>query len=442
MPRDFPHASTVEGVRFTAQVVLPNVIQGLFRRRRRAVAVAKRLGVDGQAVGLIAGLRRRHGPGPIWIRAVKDEALLVTSRDDVRRVLEGAPHPFAADPEAKKRGMAHFQPDALTISRGPLWEKRRRFTEAVLDTGQPQHRLAGRFRSVVGEEAAALLSTRGGRLEWDPFNDAVRRVTRRVVLGDRARDDEEVSDLLGKLMDEANGLPSKHSEHFEPFMARIREYVSAAEEGSLAGLTAEAPADEETRAEGQLVHWLFALGDTLAINAFRALALIASHPRQRAAVEEELGSADLAEAPGIVGLSYLEACLEEAMRLWPTTPLLSREAVEDVEWDGAVIPAGTQVFISNLFNHRDSETHDYANRFEPEAWTEGDAGDDWSFNHLSHGPQGCPGAGLALFVGKALLADLLTQRRLELLAPKLDPERPLPHSLDFFEVRFELGPRA
>ena len=38
---DFPHASILEGIRFTAQVAVPNVIQGLFRRRRHApVAVA------------------------------------------------------------------------------------------------------------------------------------------------------------------------------------------------------------------------------------------------------------------------------------------------------------------------------------------------------------------------------------------------------------------
>jgi cytochrome P450 len=444
---DLPSASLVEGVRFTLQAMLPNVVQGLFRRRPRAVAAATKLNVDRHAVGLIGGIRRSHGPGPAWVRVGTDQMLLVLSTDDVRRALEGSPHPFAPDPDAKRRGMSHFQPDALTISRGEAWENRRRFAEAVLDTAKPVHRLADRFVAVAGVEGAALLDhvggAGGGELRWDVFHRAFQRITRQVVLGDSAADDEELTDLLATLMGEANGLPKERSESFEPFMAKLRGYVEAAEAGSLVGLFGDAPSDEETRVERQVTHWLFAMGDTLPANAFRALALIASHPRQRAAVEAELAAAGGEgglDAGGLASLAYLEACLGEAMRLWPTTPVLSRETLEETEWDGGAVPPGTQVLISNTFNHRDPERHEFADRFAPEEWTEGGAAEDWSFNHLSHGPQGCPGAGLALLIGKAVLAELVSQRRFRLLEPKLDPDRPLPHMLDFFGLRFGVEP--
>jgi hypothetical protein len=45
-------------------------------------------------------------------------------------------------------------------------------------------------------------------------------------------------------------------------------------------------------------------------------------------------------------------------------------------------------------------------------------------------------------VGKSLLADLLTRRRIELLEPKLDPGRPLPYMLDFFSLRLRAGARS
>ena len=416
---------------------MPNVLQGLFWRRERVVAIASRLGVDRLAVGLVGRLRDRYGPGPVWVRVARDRALLLLSVDDVRRVLEGSPDPFAPDPDAKRRGMSHFQPHALTLSRGEAWENRRRFTEAVLDTGKPAHRLADRFLAVAREESGELLreADAAGRLEWTPFHRAFRRITRRIVLGDRAREDEQVSDLLATLMAEANKLPKEHSEHFDPFMAKLDEYVAAAEPDSLVDLFDQAPSDPRTEVEGQIPHWMFAMADTLATNAFRALALIASHPRQRERVEQEL-----AEAPAVAGLEYLEGCLEEAMRLWPTTPLLSRETSAEVSWDGASVPTGTQILISNTFNHRDRSRHDFADRFAPEAWVEGDAREDWSFNHFSHGPQGCPGAGLALFVGKAVLAELLTQRQVRLLEPSLNPDRPLPHMLDFFRLRFAVEP--
>ena len=144
---DFPHASIIEGVRFTAQVALPNVVQGLFRRRRKAVAVAGRTGADKLAVGFMSGLRRSYGDGPVWIGIppipAKSEALLLIGADPIRRALEGSPDPFASDPEPKKSGMSHFQPHALTISRNPEWEERRRFTESVLDAGTAQ--LSDRF---------------------------------------------------------------------------------------------------------------------------------------------------------------------------------------------------------------------------------------------------------------------------------------------------------
>jgi hypothetical protein len=173
---DFPRASLLEGIRFTAQVAVPNVIQGLFRRRRSAVAVATRTGADGLAVGFVASLKRSYGDGPVWIRVAKDEGLLLLGRGPIRRVLEGSPDPFAADPEPKRSGMSHFQPDALTISRGADWEDRRRFTDAVLGGGASQ---AEDFASISAEEAAALPA----EVDWDIWNRAVRRATRRIILG-------------------------------------------------------------------------------------------------------------------------------------------------------------------------------------------------------------------------------------------------------------------
>ncbi len=180
--------------------------------------------------------------------------------------------------------------------------------------------------------------------------------------------------------------------------------------------------------------------DTLAINSLRCLALLGSHPRQLGEVAAELERAPegFDTAAGVASLEYLEACLEEAMRLWPTTPMLSRQTISDIDWDGAAVPADTQVVIVNTFLHRDRERHDFADRFAPEAWTKGAAADDWSFNHLSHGPQGCPGSSLALFVGKTMLATVLAGHRPRLVAPRLDPGRPLPRMLDFFSVRVAL----
>lgn len=436
-PRDLPSASLVDNVQFNQAIIVPNAVQGLFRRRPGPVGVATRLDLDGRAIRLMQGFKQRYGPGPVWVRVMADRALLCLDVEDVARTLDGSPHPFASDPAAKRKGMGHFQPDALTLSRGELWANRRAFTEAVLETPREVHSLAEGFLDIVVEEVEGLIVSVGAApLDYDAWHAMFRRLVRRVVLGESAAADEEISRLLGTLMSQANGLPSEPSEEYDAYVALLDGYVARAEPGSLTSRFSAAPHDVDTRVAGQVTHWLFALQDTLATNTLRALALLATHPQQRAMVDRELEGE---EAP------YLAGCLQETMRLFPTTPLLSRETLVDIAWNGVSVPAGTQVLIVNGFHHRDASAFAYADRFAPEEWTDGDAGRQRAFNHFSSGPQGCPGANLAVLLGTAVLAQVL--RGLPDLAVTdgggaLDPGRPLPYSLNPYGLRFAAGAAA
>jgi cytochrome P450 len=431
---DFAEASTLDGVRFTAQVAVPNVLQGLFRRRRRIAGIATMVGADTQAVRFYEGLVRDKTE-PFYIRVGTDKSLLVHLPEDIQAVLDGSPDPFASDPDAKRKGMSHFQPDALTISRGSLWENRRRFAEAILDTGKPLHRLAQTFLEVANEEADALT---GEEITWEHINDAFQRLTRRVIFGAPAADDTEVSDLLATLMDEANSSPGGESKHFAPFMAKVQHYVDAAAPGSLAALVADAPQDSDTKPAGQLVHWMFAMGDTLPANVFRTLAVLATHRPQLAEVRKEVAAGNVDSAQGVAELRYLAACLQDTMRLWPTTPMFARVTARDAKLRDATVPAGTQVFIYNLGNHRNRDRVSFADRFAPDEWTTGNAAQNWSFNFFSNGPQGCPGAGLSVFLGTAVLARLLSHGAPFLSGATLRADRALPHALDVFGLRISL----
>ena len=127
------------------------------------------------------------------------------------------------------------------------------------------------------------------------------------------------------------------------------------------------------------------------------------------------------------------------MRLWPTTALFGRVQAEDHRWvNGQKTPAGTQVLIHNLFNHRNRERVPFADRFAPEEWVTGGAGDDWRFNFFSHGPQGCPGAGLSIFLGQAFLGQLISAGNPNLASgPRLKSER-LPYGLDVYGLEVRL----
>ena len=433
--RGFPRASVIEGVRFTAQVGVPNVLQGLFKKRELPTKVAGAARADMFGFGLVHGLVKKYGPGPFFVRVAKDEALLLSDPDDMEFVLGGSPDPFASDPPAKKAGMSAFQPDALTLSRGDLWRNRRAFAESVLETDQPLHSLAPRMVVVAGEEAAVL----EGEIGYREVNAAFQRLTRRVVLGDAAADDTDLTALLGRLMAAGNRTPGKPADGYDDLVARISSYIDTAEPGSLASLVAGAPHDDATSVPGQLVHWLFAMGDTLPANLIRALALVGSHPEQRREVYAEIKAADVSSPTAVAGLDYLAGVILEAMRLWPTTPLFGRVTAADVTFPGGQkVPEGTQILIYNVFNHRNPDRIPYADRCSPGEWAHGDASKSWSFNFFSHGPQGCPGAGMSVFLGQAFLAALLDRATPELLSPSLNPSKPLPRGLDLFAIRVGL----
>ncbi len=434
-----PSASILEGIAFTATAAAPNAITGLFSRKEGPVKVANLLDVDRHGFGTVRDLVRKYGPGPFYVRVAAANSVLVTDPEDIKFVLEGSPSKFASNPAKKQAGMVVFQPDALTLSRSPEWEGRRSFAEHVLATGKPLHPLAQRFLEVAYEEADQLAAV--STITWTAINEAFQRITRRVVLGESAARDKQLTETLGELMMEGNSTPGKTGEKYPDLLHFIKRYTAEPDPNSLAGLFADAPGKIYGPVEGQVIHWLFAMGDTLPANLLRALALLATHPIKQKLAREEVSLADLDDPQAVLGLDYVAGCLFEAMRIWPTTPMLGRVALEDVEFPGgAKIPAGTDVLIHNIFNHRNGDRIDYADRFAPEEWSTGNAGKDWGFNFFSHGPQGCPGAGLSVFLGQAVLARLLASNELVDQGSRLTPANPLPYTLNHFTTTVGLTP--
>ena len=425
----FPHTTTAESLRFTTLVALPNLAEGLFSRRPTVTAALNRVGVAHRAHRLLTALHRRYGDGPIWVNVAGKQTLLVFGPDQIRFVLSRAPEPFASDPEPKLSGMNKFQPHALTISRGSHWSDRRRFTDAVLTHATGSGAIANRCDTVAHEEARAIPDI----LDWPQFHAAIQRISRRIILGDNASNDGEISTQLVTLMTKANPPGKGDPKLFSTFLTTLNGYVQAAEPNSLVGQFAAAPATGITHPTHQVIHWMFAMGDTLAVNLWRCLALLATHPAVLTKAQNGIDEQDSHD--------YLIGCLSEAMRLWPSTPVLARTLTEATEWDGATVPEGTQIMIVNTFNHRDTSRFPDADHFDPTAWTDGSAGSSWSFNFFSHGPQACPGADLALQLGAVVLTALLSERSPAATGVKRNPQTPLPLTLDPSRLRLRLTPR-
>jgi cytochrome P450 len=437
-------ASVPDTLRAALGVLAPIAAQGVILRRPRMVSLAERLQADRRAGRLLGRLRARYGPGPLRLRVPGRSVALVLAPDDVRRVLEGSPEPFAVANREKRAALSHFQPDGLLVSSGVVRTDRRRVNETVLDYGRPLHRLAGGFTATLAEETGPLLTAAGspGALDWEDFSAAWWRIVRRVVLGDAARDDRELTDLLTALRADANWafLRPRRTGLRRRFLARLQEHLDRAEPGSLAALLAATPATAGTRRAGQVPQWLFAF-DAAGMAAWRGLALLATHPAQAARAGQELAGTGPPSAPW--ELPYLRACLLESVRLWPTTLAVLRDTTSETTWAGGVLPAGTAVVVVSSCFSRDRQAVAAADRFEPERWLDGRATGNWSLIPFSAGPGTCAGRDLVLFLTSVLLAALLDGHDLRLRQPaRLDPDRPLPHTLNHATLGFAVASRA
>jgi cytochrome P450 len=429
-----PSASLPEAVEILVTGVIPALVRGLFVPRRWAMKLLTRIGAESRTVSVLSSVRRKHdGQG---VRLLGGRLVVLWGEGAIKEVLDRSADVYASDSGAKAKGMSHFQPDAVTLSRGEVWRDRRAFNEEVLATSERVHPLAGRFLAVVAEEVERL--GLGGTLAWEHWERLFDRVTLRVIFGDHARDDQELTALLEMLMGEANRLVGlSYDDPYYEMFARLERYVTNPGPGSLVSRIAEAPHTDVTRITQQIPHWMFAMRDTLGANAYRALAVIVSDAGLQQRVQAELDAIDVIDPAAVDRLRYLEGCLQEAMRLWPTTPLLARETTRETTLAGERLEEGTQVMLLNVFNHRDPDHVEDADRMVPERWTEAR---DYRFNHLSNGSQDCPGGALVLLLGKAVLAQMLSRYALSLERPKLGSS--LPHSFDFYDACFSVHPRS
>jgi cytochrome P450 len=427
--------SAATSLRVALRVLLPLIAEGPVIRRPAMTALASLLRWDQGVVDALSDLRERHGEGPVPLRILGRRAALVLSRYDVGRVLVDAPELFTAANREKRAALRHFQPDAVLISTGPSRDQRRDFNEQVLDIGQAMHRLAAPLTRVVEEEVAQLLSPGGVILDWPRFARTHARIVRRVVLGDRARDDVELSRRLDCLRRRANWAYARPRarRRRDGFQARLAEYLADAEPDSLAAVIASTSGSPDVRPYGQVPHWLFAF-DAVGSSVFRALAALAVDDRARSTVETER-HAGVAVRPG------LTAALLDAVRLWPTTVVILRDTTVDLDWRGVRLPAGSAVVIVSSFFHRDAATVPAAHRLDLQSWLNGANDSDPGIVPFSAGPVRCPGRDLVTFTGATLLATILARHDVTLMRPRLDPAA-LPVSLDHFRIRFRVVRRG
>ncbi|SED66140.1 cytochrome P450 [Streptomyces sp. PAN_FS17] len=218
------------------------------------------------------------------------------------------------------------------------------------------------------------------------------------------------------------------------YLAQVVDDVIAARTGtdqSAAGdllglmLTAAHPADGTTldaaNIRNQVITFLIAGHETTSGAMSFALYYLAKHPTALELVRREVDAlwgdrADPEPAYDEIGrLTYTRQVLNEALRLWPTAAVFSRQAREDTLLGGRVpLRAGQAALVLTPMLHRQPVWGDNPERFDPARFTaEAEAARPvHAFKPFGTGERACIGRQFALHEATMLLAMLVHRYRL------------------------------
>ncbi|MDX6638013.1 MAG: cytochrome family [Solirubrobacterales bacterium] len=121
------------------------------------------------------------------------------------------------------------------------------------------------------------------------------------------------------------------------------------------------------------------------------------------------------------GTEYLDAVVEETMRLRPVVPFTGRLLKEAAELGGYELPSGRVVFASIWLAHTRAATFPEPYAFRPERFLDG-ATETYSWIPFGGGTRRCLGASFALFEMKVALRTIL---RHAVLRPASDVPEPI-----------------
>ena len=148
------------------------------------------------------------------------------------------------------------------------------------------------------------------------------------------------------------------------------------------------------------------------------LYLLSQAPDIRAGAEEEADGAAAAAADSadlVETLPLIRASFEEAMRLYPPAPMLSRAAIRDDEVMDVKIPAGSLVLLPPYVLHRHRLLWRDPEHFAPERFLPENRGriDRFAYLPFGAGPRICVGMGFAMMEAIIALAAVLKHYRLD-----------------------------
>jgi cytochrome P450 len=160
--------------------------------------------------------------------------------------------------------------------------------------------------------------------------------------------------------------------------------------------------DEELRDE--LVTLLVAGHGTAADSLAWAIERLCRHPEKLQRLTEEVRAGEH---------DYLEAVVQEILRLRPVVSVAPRQLVEPMELGGRLLPAGVSIVPAIYLVHRRGDIYPEPSEFRPERFVErlgGQAPGTYTWIPFGGGVRRCVGAAFAQFQMETMLRELVLLR--------------------------------
>ncbi len=169
----------------------------------------------------------------------------------------------------------------------------------------------------------------------------------------------------------------------------------------------------------ELVTMFLAGHETTALALSWSLGLLGQHPAVLRKLQHEVDTVLGARKPtaaDFMDLTYTQAVLQEAMRLYPPLVVTARQALADDHLAGNPLPAGAQLMIHFYGLHHHPDFWEKPDRFDPERFMPENSQVQHRFAYLpfSGGPRQCIGNHFALMEGTLALAMITQQFELSL----------------------------
>ena len=337
-----------------------------------------------------------------------------------------------------------FLGQGLLTSEGGEWLRQRRLSQPAFH----RERLALYARIINGCAEEMLDSWKDG--ENRDVHQEMMQLTLRVVAKvlfsvDVKNESKEVAAALNLLMKHSSGarmlLPPWVRYLPLPFLIRVRRAVRQLDEvvyriirerrrsendnGDLLSMLMSARDEDGSRMtdrqlRDEVMTFLLAGHETTALSLSWAWYLLSENPEAENKLHHELARVLDGKNPSfedLPRLCYTEAVVKESVRLYPPAWSLARTAAEDFEIGGYLVPAGSNVVMSQWIMHRDPRFFPSPEQFDPGRWFEEHTQrlPRFAYFPFGGGPRYCVGASFAMMEATLLLAAIAQRFRLRMV---------------------------